>query len=121
MSLRMHNGSVRLRYALLTAAAGLGLTAPAGAEKWVTVYDEDPIWLQVDSDSIRTGNDGLIYFKSDGPDVADRAADCRTRTLYTLKLYVMDGIDYPDWRKAGRPVVSGSAGEGEFQYVCAHR
>ena len=100
---------------------GLALVAaPALGQHWVTVYEEEPIWMAVDQDSIHRGDDGLVYFQSDGPDRADRAADCQRRQLYTLKLYVMDGIDYPDWRADGRAVVEGSAGEAEFQYVCTH-
>ncbi|WP_309661276.1 hypothetical protein [Sphingomonas sp.] len=92
------------------------------AENWVTVFDDDQseIWMAVDKDSVHRGADGLVYFVSDGPDKADRAADCNSRTLYTLKLYVMDGIAYPNWRNEGRAVVTGSAGEAEFQYACAN-
>jgi hypothetical protein len=95
-------------------------SSQALAENWVTVFDDEPIWASVDKDSIRRGGDGLVYFKSDGPDKADRAADCKKRIMYTLKLYVMSGLDYPNWRDDGRGVVEGSAGEAELQYVCAN-
>ena len=102
-------------------ALAVALTSSqAIAENWVTVFDDDPIWAAVDKDSIRRGSDGLIYFMSDGPDRADRAADCQNRVSYTLKLYVMDGLNYPDWRNEGRAVVPGSAGEAELQYACAN-
>jgi hypothetical protein len=94
----------------------------ASAENWVSVFeDADGIYMDVDRDSIHKGDDGLVYFRSDGPDVADQAADCSNGTLYTLKLYVMDGMEYPDWRKNGRPVVSGSPGEATLNYACANR
>ena len=110
-----------MRIARTALGFGLALVAaPALGESWVTVYDDDPIWAAVDQDSIRRGDDGLVYFRSDGPDKADRAVDCPRRQAYTLKLYVMDGIDYPDWRSQGRAVVEGSAGEAELQYVCTH-
>lgn len=106
------------KISIALAAAGCG--SQALAENWVTVYDEDPIWASVDKDSIRRGDDNLVYYRSDGPDKADRAADCQKRVSYMLKLYVMDGYDYPNWRNDGRPVVEGSAGEAELQYACAN-
>jgi hypothetical protein len=90
------------------------------AENWVMVYDEDPIWIEVDKDSIRRGSDNLVYFTSDGPDRADRAVDCQKGLLYTLKLYVMNGLEYPNWREDGQPIVPDSAGEAELRYVCAN-
>jgi len=102
----------------LSAAALSG--SQALAENWVTVFEDEPIWASVDKDSIRRGDDNLVYFRSDGPDKADRAADCQKRVTYTLKLYVMDGYDYPNWRNDGRAVVEGSAGEAELQYACAN-
>lgn len=93
------------------------------AENWVTVFDdeENEMWASVDKDSIRRGTDNLVYFTSDnGAGKSDRATDCSNRTMYTLKLYVMGGIDYPNWRNDGRAVVSGSIGEAELQYACAN-
>jgi hypothetical protein len=110
---------MRLVHVSITLAAVLG-SSPALAENWVTVFDDDPIWASIDKDSIRRGSDGLVYFQSDGPDKADRAADCQRRLTYTLKLYVMQGLDYPNWRNDGSAVVTGSAGEAELQYACAN-
>ena len=110
---------MRLAYIPITWAAVLS-SSPVLAENWVTVFDDDPIWASIDKDSIRRGSDGLIYFQSDGPDKADRAADCQKRLTYTLKLYVMNGLEYPNWRDDGRAVVAGSAGEAELQYACAN-
>jgi hypothetical protein len=105
-----------IAFALAVALTG----SPALAENWITVFDDDPIWASVDKDSIRRGSDNLVYYQSDGPDKADRAADCQKRLTYTLKLYVMDGLEYADWRNHGRSVVPGSAGEAELQYVCSN-
>ncbi|MFA6113094.1 MAG: hypothetical protein WC729_03860 [Sphingomonas sp.] len=104
------------------AFAGMLTASPALAEKWVTVFDDEDaeIMAQVDKDSIRRGADGLVYFTAEGAGKSDKAADCRSRTLYTLKLYVMNGIDYPDWRKDGREVVPQSVGEAMLLYACAN-
>lgn len=106
----------KISIALAAALCG----SQALAENWVTVFDDEPIWGRVDKDSIRRGDDNLVYFQSDGPDKADRAADCQKRVTYMLKLYVMSGYDYPDWRDHGQAVVAGSAGEAELQYACAN-
>lgn len=72
------------RFAIALAALG---SSPALAENWVTVFEDDPIWGRVDKDSIRRGADNLVYYKSDGPDQADRAADCQKRvTLHAQTL-----------------------------------
>jgi len=94
----------------------------AAAETWVTVFDdeESEMWAAVDKDSIRRGADNLVYFTSEAGGKGDRAVDCNNRTIYTLKLYVMGGIDYPNWRDEPRAVVSGSIGEAELQYACAN-
>jgi hypothetical protein len=101
----------------------VGLCASqAVAENWVTVFEDrnGAMWATVDKDSIRRGADGLVYYTSDSGGKGDRAADCNRRILYTLKLYVMNGIDYPNWRNDGSAVVSGSIGEAELQYACAN-
>lgn len=105
------------RFAIALAALG---SSPALAENWVTVFEDDPIWGRVDKDSIRRGADNLVYYKSDGPDQADRAADCQKRVTYMLKLYVMKGLDYPNWRNDPQAIVEGSAGAAELQYACAN-
>lgn len=103
------------------AAIALSAVAEAAfAENWVTVYDDDPIWATVDADSVHRGDDGLVYFQSEGGDRADQAADCERNILYTIKIYAMDGLDIADWREKGQPVVSGSAGEAILRYACAH-
>ncbi len=93
------------------------------AENWVTVFDDEEMemWAGVDKDSVRRGADNLVYFTANnGAGKADRAADCNSRTAYTIKLHVMGGIDYPNWRNDGRAVVTGSIGEAELQYACAN-
>ena len=113
----MHTQKLARISIALAVAVG---SSPALAENWVTVFEHEPIWASVDKDSIRRGSDNLIYFRSDGPNKADRAADCHKRLTYTLKLYVMNGIDYPNWGNDGQAVVPRSAGEAVLQYVCAN-
>jgi hypothetical protein len=109
----------------LTIAVGISAllwSGLAGAENWVTVFDDEQAEISgsVDKDSIRRGADNLVYYTSNGADKADKAADCKNRIAFTLKLYVMNGIDYPDWRKDGRPVVPGSVGDAMLQFACAN-
>ena len=113
---------MKLASKLIGFSAAL-VASQAATENWVTVIDDEEyeMWAVVDKDSIRRGADNLVYFTSNnGAGKSDRAADCNSRTLYSLKLYVMGGIDYPNWRNDGRPVVSGSIGEAELQYACAN-
>jgi hypothetical protein len=110
---------MRLAIGSIALAIVLG-SGPALAENWVKVIDDDDYWLNIDKDSIRRGGDNLVYFQSDEIDKSDNAADCQNRLLYTLKIYVHGGLDYPNWRNDGRAVVAGSAGEAELQYVCAN-
>lgn len=109
-----------MRLALASIATTLALTATAArAENWVVVVDEE-IGASVDKDSIRRGSDGLVYFTVEYANKADAAVNCNTATAYTIKLYVMDGYDYPNWRSEGRPVTPGSVGDAVYQYVCAN-
>jgi hypothetical protein len=99
------------------------IASQAAAENWVTVIDdeENEMWATVDKDSIRRGADNLVYYTSNnGAGKGDHASDCNSRISYTLKLYVMDGIDYPNWRNDGSAVVSGSIGEAVLQYACTN-
>lgn len=109
----------RLARTAIALALALG-SSPALAENWVTVFEDEPYWATVDKDSIRRGSDGLVYFTSDGGGKSDNAADCQKRLSYTIKLYVMNGIDYPTWRDEGRAVVANSIGEAILNYVCAN-
>jgi hypothetical protein len=110
-----------MRKQIIVLALGL-CASPAYAEQWVTVFDSEEleIYAMVDRDSIRRGSDGLIYFTADSSDKSDEAADCRSRTLYTLKIHVHGGMEIPNWRAEGRAVVPGSAGEAILNYVCAN-
>ena len=108
-----------MRLSFLSFIAMLVLTATAAqAENWVVVVD-DVIGASVDKDSIRRGGDGLVYFTVRYADKSDAAVNCETATAYTIKLYVMDGYNYPNWRDEGRPIVPGSVGDGVYKYVCA--
>jgi hypothetical protein len=111
-----------MKSARLSIAVAIALgSSPALAENWVTLSAEDDEFdFSVDKDSIHRGSDGLVYYKSMGFDVADSAADCQNRLLYTIKIYAHGGLDYPNWRKDGRAVGAGTNGEAELQYVCAN-
>ena len=109
-----------MRLSLSSIIATLALTATAAhAENWVVVVDEE-IGASVDVDSIRRGSDGLVYFTVEYSEKSDAAVNCETATAYTLKLYVMDGYDYPNWRNEGRAIVPDSVGGAVYKYVCAN-
>jgi hypothetical protein len=110
-----------LRLARISVALVVVLgSSPALAENWVTL-DSDPHGASVDKDSIRRGDDGLVYFTANsGAGKGDHAADCQQRITYTIKLYVMNGIDYPNWRADGSAVVPDSIGDRQLQYACAN-
>ena len=109
-----------MRFALssIIALATLATTA-AHAENWVVVVD-DVIGASVDKDSIRRGDDGLVYFTAEFADKSDEAVNCETATTYMIKLYAMDGYEYPNWRNEGRAIVPDSVGDPVFKYVCAN-
>lgn len=109
-----------MRLSIFSILAMLVLTATAAlAENWVVVLDE-VIGASVDRDSIRRGSDGLVYFTVRYANKSDAAVNCETATSYTIKLYVMDGYNYPNWRNEGSPVVPGSPGDAVYQYVCSN-
>ena len=100
------------------------LASQAIAENWITVAaDPDGSFLEVDKDTIRRGDDGLVYYTDDSGDQRDAmAADCAKRISYTLSMDLVIGqrIDDPHWRDNGKAVQPGSFGEAEFQYACAN-
>ena len=108
---------------LVGTAVALFAASAATAENWDTVYDEGSVFMRVQRESVHTGDAGLVYFYLSGPGYfADKAADCRTPTLYTLKFYRMnEETDHPKWREEGQPIVSGSVGETVLNYACAKR
>jgi hypothetical protein len=109
------------RYAALPVAL---LASQALAENWVGVaVNDDGDSLSVDKDSIRRGDDGLVYYKDDSGDQSDAmAADCSKRLSYTLSMELIIGthLDDPNWRDKGKPVQPGSFAEAELQYACAN-
>ena len=105
--------------AIIVSLAVMLASGEALAENWIVV-DDDVIGASVDQDSIRRGSDKLVYFTAEFSEVSDDAVDCERGIMYTLKLHVMDGIDYPNWREEGRPIVTGSPGDAVARYVCAH-
>jgi hypothetical protein len=92
--------------------------APALAENWVTVYEDEDFWADVDADSIVLKDDGLVYFRSRTIDTSDSAANCDTGVMYTIKIHAHGGLDYPNWRNDGRAAIPGTIGGDIFTYVC---
>lgn len=102
-------------------------SSQALAGNWVT--HEGPLWFRIDKDTIRRGNDNLVYYRSQSSMFElDNAVDCKKRVYFTLKRLVPENLKqympedtvYPNWRNDGRAVVPGSVGEAELQYVCAN-
>lgn len=93
---------------------GLVLFVPAAsAENWVRVIDEpDGYMIEVNTDSIRKGDDGLVYFEiDDGYGLLSSAIDCVNRIHYTVR-------DKQDWRAKGTPI-EGTDYDAEEKVVCA--
>jgi hypothetical protein len=110
---------MRLTQIPIVLAAALG-SSQALAENWVTVFEGEVLWLDVDKDSIRRGGDNLVYYQLKSLIKTDRAVDCRTRMIYTLKIHDAAGRDIPDWRNEGWVVEADSSAEAELEYVCAN-
>lgn len=109
---------------VFVALPAILFTSQALAENWVGVAaNDDGASLSVDKDSIRRGDDGLVYYKDDSGDQSDAmAADCAKRLSYTLSMDLIIGkhLDDPSWRNNGKPVQPGSFAEAELQYACAN-
>jgi hypothetical protein len=78
----------------------------------------------VDVDSIRKGDDGLVYYTENrqGNSLEYSAIDCQKRILYMLSswdLRFKESYKYPDWRSDGRKVVPGSHGALLADFVCS--
>lgn len=66
----------------------------------------------VDVDSIRKGDDGLVYFTEKNPmGQFDEAVNCQERILYTVRS--------GDWRSKGRKIVPRSYGALLADFVCS--
>jgi hypothetical protein len=89
----------------------------------------------VDVDSIRQGDDGLVYYteRRGGGNLEYRAmgilgavnssaVDCQKHILYTLSIFeerFKTLSEYPDWRSKGNKVVQGSHGALLENFVCS--
>jgi hypothetical protein len=100
---------------ILVAAPLALIASQALAENWVTVGSTG---IRVDKDSLRRGDDGLVYFSDNiGMDFNKvgineaLAMDCQRRLTYVLK---SDGH-----LSAGSAVKPNSIEDAELQYVCA--
>jgi hypothetical protein len=95
------------------------LASEALAENWVaTPQDKYGESISIDKDSIRRGNDGLVYFTTQNEiGKSNEAADCQRGVLYSPTLY---GHDDPEWRDSPYPPRPDSMRMAELKYVCAN-
>jgi hypothetical protein len=94
----------------------MALAGAARAETWV---DTGHVTF-VDVDSLRRGDDGLIYYLEKakyGDDHTPRraAVDCVRRVSYSS--YVLQYL--PDWRSRGQGVSPGTMGQELLDFVCS--
>ena len=86
------------------------------AESWVNLYSENdwfPIFVDIDSDSIRKGRDGLVYFnRKQDAEVTASAINCK-KGVY----YIINGDT--EWRTNGVKIEPGSDYLIEAEYVCS--
>ena len=89
----------------------------AHAETWVRVVSNpggDPSSIDIEADSIRKGDDGLVYFDAqDDMGISPSAVDCQQRIYYVV------GNARPDWRSQKYPIKPGSNTAKEADFVCS--
>jgi hypothetical protein len=119
---RLNSGTERLMRAAkpFIALALIVWSSVAFAETWVKVPGADPSVL-IDRDSIRRGDDTLVYFTRRWGDTGELAVNCTARISYVLTLSSMAGSDMSayDWRANGSPIAPGSESAAELRYVCS--
>ncbi len=103
----------------------IGLSPAAKAEQFVVVYKSAKVLdvVEIDVDSIRTGEHGLAYYTDKSSfGLSHGAADCKGRKLYTLESEFGSAghmQPMPDWEKQGRAVKKGTKGDTVLAFVCA--
>ena len=111
-----------LKIGISAALVGALLTStPAFGANFVRWHDRE-----IDLDSIRTGSDGITMFESrkreyyaDGLEwqVNTEAIDCARRLVFSGY-----SIKYEsNWRSTGKSYPSGTMGDEQVVFVCAHR
>jgi hypothetical protein len=108
--------AIRSFKALLVLAGLILLAVSVHAENWVRVHDEpgDPSFINIDVDSIRKSDDGLVYYNAEEDmGSSPSAADCSSRTHYVI------GDGSSDWKGRGRQASAGSTEAKELDLVCA--
>lgn len=106
------------RKAVVAAALLLVLSAsPAFAVNWVRVFSDpegDPSFTEVDSDSIRRGSDGLVYFDAqDDMGISPSAVDCAKQFYYVVGNGTLDYMADP------YPIKPGTEPAKEADFVCS--
>jgi len=95
----------------------IGIISNASAENWVRVVSNpggDPSFVDIDTDSIRKGDDGLVYFNpQEDLGVSPSAVDCQQRLYYVI------GDGSWDWKNDPYPIEPGSDTAKEADFVCS--
>lgn len=113
------------RIRLIAVVVGIclfGVASAASAENWVVVYEDEDSEMEIDLDSIRKGEDALVYYTSTIDygifSDFDSAVDCQKHLLY-FDLLETKKVHGANWRSQGEEVVSGSVGAYEVDLVCS--
>lgn len=111
---------------VLMASGGPANAADASRIKIIYSDEKRHIDYAVDLNSIKRGEDGLIYYTSlkglnmdtDNPIILEssNAVDCQARILYTLANSLAGEVE--NWRSKGDDHFDGTVGELEYKLVC---
>ncbi len=109
--------AMRTVTAILTVILLVLLAASAHAENWVRVVEagptEDDTFVNIDTDSIRRGADGLVYFDAEEDmGVSPTAVSCEERKYYVVGDGTLDHMNHP------YPIKPGSPEAAEADFVC---
>lgn len=110
---------MRISTACLAVSVVLVASQAQAAENWVKfAADTAGHTYSIDTNDIRKGIDGLVYFTDSndgGATYLAVAIDCRRRVKYVLG---SSDVKLPDWRNHGSPAKVGSVGEVEMNLIC---
>ena len=111
-TMNIKNLGLRLASCVLLVCASLNVHA----ENWVNLYSENdwfPFFVDIDSDSIRKGGDGIVYFNKRHDDkISASAISCKNNIYYTID-------NDKKWRSNGVKIELDSNYAIEAEYVCS--